>query len=86
MLSFDISGNLGIGTISPNYKLRVEKYIVRQTTDSKYSVEPVSVERMRITASGTFLLGIEPPRYVFDTEGMARLYKKFLYEIENPHE
>ena len=84
MLSFDRSSNLGIGTINPNYNLRVEKYIIRQTPDSKYSVEPV-VERMRITASGTIMFGVEPSRYIFDTEDMASLFKKYLYKIENNH-
>ena len=85
MLSFDIYGNLGIGTVSPNFKLRVEKYLVRLTPDNKYSVEPVNTERMRITSSGELLLGVEPSRYTFDTEDMASLFKKYLYKIENPN-
>jgi hypothetical protein len=80
MLSFDMSGNLGIGT--PNFK----KYLIRMTPDSKYSVEPAFVERMRITASGTIMFGAEPSRYIFDTEDMASLFKKYLYKIENNHE
>ena len=83
MLSFYMNGDLGIGTVSPDFKLRVEKYLVRPTPDNKYSVEPVNTERMRITSSGELLLGGEPSRYTFDTEDMASLFKKYLYKIEN---
>ena len=52
--------------------------MIRMTPNSKYSVEPISVERMRITASGTIMFGAEPSRYIFDTEDMASLFKKYL--------
>ena len=82
MLSFYMNGDLGIGTVSPDFK----KYLIRPTPDNKYSVEPVNHERMRITSSGDLLLGVEPSRYTFDTEDMASLFKKYLYKIENPNE
>jgi hypothetical protein len=56
------------------------------TPDNRYSVESVTVERMRITASGTIMFGAEPSRYIFDTEDMASLFKKYLYKIENNYE
>jgi hypothetical protein len=82
MLSFDMNGDLGIGTVGPDFK----KYLIRPTPDNKYSVEPVNHERMRITSSGDLLLGVEPSRYIFETENMAYIFKKYLYKIENNHE
>jgi hypothetical protein len=61
-------------------------YMIRMTPDNRYSVESVTVERMRITASGTIMFGAEPSRYIFDTEDMASLFKKYLYKIENNYE